>query len=432
VADEKPSERERAPAAPRPWLLAAPVPHGEWRCLLYLWTFGPHWRPGDPLPATGEVRVWPCRRTMARELGQPFDTVKSWLRGLTASGWIRRDGNVIQLAVEVPIPAWVEEAKGRRRVSAVSTEAAGDDLDEGGGRLQTRAAPNPGGVGRHPGRAAPNPGGSKPGGGGTPPGEGGSKPGGRAEPHPQIMHGSSIDPPEILQQNAHARATTTAQRPTPTTTQTPHRPQPTEHPEQRPQPDPQLATAPPPTATIPDDTPQARHAAIRQSQGWDRKPTASTRPEPPAIPPEVLAKLDAWSGRVRWQHELENREWMRCLAEAVHREQLDGVAVVGLLALHEAERKRLDEAGTRHEAESTGKFPKRHTLWWAYGTHGKTASAWVSRTLVEVEKRRNAVKKPVMVGNTYDPCSIEWEQREAELERERELQRQAERPRRGE
>jgi hypothetical protein len=82
---------ERSCAAPRAWLLALAIPHGPWRCLLYLWTWGPFWGDSDALPATGSVRVWPSKSRIAADLGVPAATVHTWIMWLTRKGWIRRE-----------------------------------------------------------------------------------------------------------------------------------------------------------------------------------------------------------------------------------------------------------------------------------------------------------------------------------------------------
>ena len=101
--------RDRACAAPRPWILAAPVKPGPWRLLVYLWTYGPHWKPDDPLPAHGEVTVFPCKATMSREMGLSRDTIRTWLRRLKRDGWVRREGDRWALACGEPCALWMGE-----------------------------------------------------------------------------------------------------------------------------------------------------------------------------------------------------------------------------------------------------------------------------------------------------------------------------------
>jgi hypothetical protein len=131
--------RERAPAAPRPWVMAAPVAFGPRIGLIYLWGYGPHWKVGDPLPEHGEAVAWPKRKTIARECGVPLGTVKSWLGVLTRDGWIRRDDqrNRWELAVGTPVEAWVAEAKARRCAGRDDEECGanceGLPLEPGGG-----------------------------------------------------------------------------------------------------------------------------------------------------------------------------------------------------------------------------------------------------------------------------------------------------------
>lgn len=145
------------PAGPRPWLLAAPVPDGPWRLLLYLHTYGPHWQPGDDLPAHGEVKAWPTRKTCAADLGRPLDTVKGWIKWLTRHGWILREGNVWSLSSGGPCPEWAEAAKGRAvkhtRPGSTATPTGSDqtrvhaDPPGGphtpGGRVHSHPAPGP-------------------------------------------------------------------------------------------------------------------------------------------------------------------------------------------------------------------------------------------------------------------------------------------------
>jgi hypothetical protein len=119
------------PAGPRPWLLAAPIPHGPWRLLLYLWTYGPHWEPGDPLPAHGEVKAWPWKSTAAADLGQPAGTIDTWVKRLTRLGWIRREGEAWALAVGEPCQEWIQERASQ--TPPVSQTPRGVQLDPGGG-----------------------------------------------------------------------------------------------------------------------------------------------------------------------------------------------------------------------------------------------------------------------------------------------------------
>jgi hypothetical protein len=174
-------------------------------------------------------------------------------------------------------------------------------------------------------------------------------------------------------------------------------------------PNPTPAAAPP--AHGPSHDALARHAAIARSQGWDRK--RPTDDGAPIVPDEIQAALDAWPNRSRWALELENREWLRWLAQAVAALQIDGRTLVELLDAHDTERARLDAEGSRHEAENRGTFPRRNVLWWSYGA-GKGARAWVSNMLEQIEKRRNRAKPPTARKRLLDPCSIEYEQQERE------------------
>lgn len=94
------------PAGPRPWLWSVQIPSGARGLLVYLWTYGPHWQPGDPEPEHGAVQVWPMRRTIAADFGVSLNTVKSWLRKLTEAGLIRREGNGWALASGGPCADW--------------------------------------------------------------------------------------------------------------------------------------------------------------------------------------------------------------------------------------------------------------------------------------------------------------------------------------
>jgi hypothetical protein len=120
----------RVPAAPRPWVLAAPgLDPGSKLCLIALHGYGPHWKSDDPDP-TEPIRVWPLRTTLASALGVSVDTVKGWLRRLTQAGWIRRVGHAWELAIGVP---W----------------AATDMIDPGA------STPSPGAVEPSPGASTP-------------------------------------------------------------------------------------------------------------------------------------------------------------------------------------------------------------------------------------------------------------------------------------
>jgi hypothetical protein len=106
------------PAGPRPWLFTVKIPSGARGLLIYLWTYGPHWSPGDP---EVEAKVWPLRRTIREDFGGvSLDTLKGWLR----QARVRRH------------PGWA-----RTRVHRHPARVR---------RHPRRAARHPGGVRRHP------------------------------------------------------------------------------------------------------------------------------------------------------------------------------------------------------------------------------------------------------------------------------------------
>jgi hypothetical protein len=116
---------ERQCAAPRAWLLRADIPHGPWRCLVYLWTWGPFWSSvDDPLPASGSVKVWPSKARIAADIGVSAATVHSWVMSLTQLGWIRRNEDHWVLAVSAPFQLAPSQLKprGSRRARRVPTE----------------------------------------------------------------------------------------------------------------------------------------------------------------------------------------------------------------------------------------------------------------------------------------------------------------------